>query len=46
MKRLVDDLKQTVAKIKEGGGASAKDKHVAKNKLLPRERINRLLDPG
>jgi hypothetical protein len=29
-----------------GGGKDAVTKHLAKKKLLPRERINRLLDPG
>lgn len=44
MKNLVDQLKNTVEKIVEGGGQKAKDKHVSKGKLLPRERINTLLD--
>lgn len=45
MKRLVDTLKKTVEKIVEGGGHKAKERHVKKGKLLPRERINTLLDP-
>ncbi|XP_012541143.1 methylcrotonoyl-CoA carboxylase beta chain, mitochondrial isoform X1 [Monomorium pharaonis] len=44
MKNLVDQLKNTVEKIVEGGGHKAKDRHVSKGKLLPRERINTLLD--
>lgn len=30
----------------EGGGARAREAHLARGKLLPRERINQLLDPG
>ena len=29
-----------------GGGEKARDRHVSRGKLLPRERIARLLDPG
>ncbi|WP_395825910.1 carboxyl transferase domain-containing protein [Collimonas sp.] len=43
---LVDDLRQKVAQIVEGGGAGAGAKHVARGKLLPRERVQMLLDPG
>lgn len=44
MKNLIDQLKNTVEKIVQGGGQKAKDRHVSKGKLLPRERINTLLD--
>ncbi|MCI4661755.1 MAG: methylcrotonoyl-CoA carboxylase [Neomegalonema sp.] len=30
----------------DGGGSSARERHVARGKLLPRERVARLLDPG
>ena len=46
MRALVDDLRTQVAKVEEGGGAVARAKHEARGKLLPRERVNRLLDPG
>ncbi|MDC7691571.1 carboxyl transferase domain-containing protein [Vogesella indigofera] len=46
MRALVADLKDKVAKAALGGGDKARDKHVARGKLLPRERINLLLDPG
>ena len=46
MRALVDDLRTTVAKVEEGGGAAARAKHEARGKLLPRERVSRLLDPG
>ena len=44
MRALVDDLHATLAKIAEGGGAAARAKHLARGKLLPRERVERLLD--
>lgn len=46
MRALVEDLKQKVAQAALGGGDKARDKHSARGKLLPRERINLLLDPG
>jgi 3-methylcrotonyl-CoA carboxylase beta subunit len=44
MQALVDDLNAKLAKIAEGGGADARAKHLARGKLLPRERVERLLD--
>lgn len=44
MKILVDELKATTGKIVDGGGHKAKERHVSKGKLLPRDRINILLD--
>jgi 3-methylcrotonyl-CoA carboxylase beta subunit len=46
LKALVDQLKLIVAKVIEGGGRKAKEKHINKGKLLPRDRINLLLDKG
>ncbi len=46
MRAQVDDLRVQVSKVEEGGGESARAKHTARGKLLPRERVNRLLDPG
>lgn len=46
MQRVVDDLKQKIAKIAEGGGAEARQKHLNRGKLLPRDRVQMLLDPG
>ena len=45
MQALVDDLNARLAKIAEGGGADARAKHLSRGKLLPRERVERLLDP-
>ena len=46
MRALVDDLRVQVAKVEQGGGEAARAKHSARGKLLPRERVSRLLDPG
>jgi 3-methylcrotonyl-CoA carboxylase beta subunit len=46
MQKLVDDLRDKVAQIALGGGPAASAKHVARGKLLPRERVQMLLDPG
>jgi len=46
LRALVDDLKAQLARNAEGGGAKAREKHTARGKLLPRERIRALLDPG
>ncbi|WP_421236608.1 carboxyl transferase domain-containing protein [Aeromonas jandaei] len=46
MQGLVDDLHARIAEIAQGGGAANNARHQARGKLLPRERINQLLDPG
>ncbi len=46
MRALVDDLRHQVAKAAQGGGEAARAKHTGRGKLLPRERVQRLLDPG
>jgi 3-methylcrotonyl-CoA carboxylase beta subunit len=46
LKGLVDDLHRELARSAEGGGEKARAKHTARGKLLPRERIRALLDPG
>ena len=46
MKNIVSDLKAHVKRIELGGRPSDREKHTKKGKLLPRERINLLLDPG
>jgi 3-methylcrotonyl-CoA carboxylase beta subunit len=43
---LVDDLKQHLARVGKGGGERAREKHLARDKLLVRERIRALLDTG
>jgi 3-methylcrotonyl-CoA carboxylase beta subunit len=46
LRDLVDDLKSQFAKVAEGGGEKTRAKHTERGKLLPRERIRALLDPG
>jgi 3-methylcrotonyl-CoA carboxylase beta subunit len=46
MRALVAELKTRQAKAALGGGEAARAKHVARGKLLPRERVEMLLDPG
>ncbi|MEM6640901.1 MAG: carboxyl transferase domain-containing protein [Pseudomonadota bacterium] len=46
MQACVDDLNARVAAARRGGSDRARDKHVARGKLLPRDRIEALLDPG
>lgn len=46
MQTQIDDLNATIGKIALGGSERARDKHVSRGKLLPRERVNALLDPG
>ena len=43
---LAEDLRRQVAGVSEGGGAEAQKKHTARGKLLPRDRVRALLDPG
>ncbi|MGH2876894.1 MAG: carboxyl transferase domain-containing protein [Solirubrobacteraceae bacterium] len=43
---LVEDLQVQLARAARGGGDRARERHVARGKLLPRERVDRLLDPG
>ncbi len=43
---LVEDLRGQVAEVKQGGGERARKKHTDRGKLLPRDRVRHLLDPG
>jgi 3-methylcrotonyl-CoA carboxylase beta subunit len=42
----VATLKELIARIAEGGGAIARQRHTERGKLLPRERVRLLIDPG
>ncbi len=46
MQGLLDDLRQRLRQAAQGGGDTARARHTARGKLLPRERVERLLDPG
>ncbi|MEO7477850.1 MAG: carboxyl transferase domain-containing protein [Lysobacteraceae bacterium] len=43
---LIADLDARLAEVAMGGGEKARKKHLARDKLLPRDRITALLDPG
>jgi 3-methylcrotonyl-CoA carboxylase beta subunit len=45
-RQLAEDLRARLATAALGGSERARDKHVARGKLLPRERVEALLDPG
>ncbi len=46
MQTLVNQLTETVTKIAAGGDEKARARHRQHGKLLPRERLQQLLDPG
>lgn len=46
MQSLVDDLEALVEHIKQGGGERYQARHQARGKLLPRDRVDLLIDPG
>src|SRR5918999_1345363 len=46
MKELVDDLRERLAGARAGGSEAARRKHTDRGKLLVRDRVDRLLDPG
>jgi len=46
MQSLVDDLRDKMQLIAQGGGKQRQDKHTSRGKLLPRDRVRQLLDVG
>jgi 3-methylcrotonyl-CoA carboxylase beta subunit len=46
MKDLVDDLQSRALEISLGGGERSRQRHIDRGKLLPRDRITRLIDEG
>jgi 3-methylcrotonyl-CoA carboxylase beta subunit len=46
MLALVEDLRARLAVAREGGSESARARHLSRGKLLARDRVDRLLDPG
>ncbi|AVS63531.1 methylcrotonoyl-CoA carboxylase [Paracidovorax avenae] len=46
MRVLVQDLRDRAAQVALGGSEAARVKHTARGKLLPRDRVRELLDPG
>jgi len=43
---LISDLNAQLERVRQGGGERARERHTGRGKLLPRERVDRLLDPG
>jgi 3-methylcrotonyl-CoA carboxylase beta subunit len=46
MRELVADLRERLAVARQGGSEAARTKHTDRGKLLVRDRVDRLLDPG
>ena len=46
VQRIVEETSAVAAEIMKGGPEHARTRHLDRGKLLPRERVNRLLDPG
>ena len=46
MTELVAELRERLARVRQGGSESARRKHTDRGKLLVRDRVDRLLDPG
>lgn len=46
MQAQLDDLSRQLAQTALGGSESSRAKHVARGKLLPRDRVENLIDPG
>ncbi|MCC7326265.1 MAG: methylcrotonoyl-CoA carboxylase [Burkholderiales bacterium] len=46
MRGLVADLREKTAQVARGGSEESRQKHLDRGKLLPRDRINALVDPG
>ena len=43
---LVQDLQTRIARAALGGGETARQKHVSRGKLLPRDHVHGVIDPG
>jgi 3-methylcrotonyl-CoA carboxylase beta subunit len=43
---LVGDLRRRLTEVRDGGGENARTRHVERGKMLPRDRIDALVDPG
>ncbi len=43
---LIADLNARLERVRAGGGDASRERHIARGKLLPRDRVQRLCDPG
>src|SRR4029450_2757226 len=46
MRELVEELRKRLEIVRQGGSQKARDRHTGRGKLLVRDRVDRLLDPG
>lgn len=46
MGEVISRLETLTKKVRQGGPPKARDKHIARNKMLPRDRVTGLIDPG
>ncbi|MGI4796844.1 MAG: carboxyl transferase domain-containing protein [Janthinobacterium lividum] len=46
MTGLVAELRQEVDRVRQGGGETARQRHLSRGKLLPRDRVRALIDPA
>ena len=46
MRELTEELRSRLAVVRAGGSEAARERHVGRGKLLVRDRVDRLLDPG
>ena len=46
MRALVEELRGVVDRVRMGGGEASRARHVGRGKLLPRDRVRALIDPG
>jgi 3-methylcrotonyl-CoA carboxylase beta subunit len=46
MEQLVADLRNLAETVALGGGKASRERHLSRGKLLPRQRVDLLLDPG
>ncbi|MEI5677540.1 MULTISPECIES: carboxyl transferase domain-containing protein [unclassified Mesorhizobium] len=46
MRELVGDIAEKAATVELGGSQEARERHVSRGKLLPRQRLAQLIDPG
>lgn len=46
MRALVADLREKLSQVAGGGGGASRERHTARGKMLARERVDLLVDPG
>lgn len=46
MSEVISRLETLAKKVRQGGPPKAREKHIARKKMLPRDRVTALVDPG